>query len=619
MENPFPTELPPSDPSAATANAESTPETPQGASPRTLSEAEQAPSPQSAASSDSELSYAGTHLSGKEESAYDEAAHPEAASGVPNSQDPATDESKHLSAEQQDAEPEEGTLEHYARRASHGRLNPEEESEAARLLREALSGGRAEVARAVAVTPQLPWVVTVQATAAVWPDIKPTFRAQFLAGLARTAGEAAARVRLSLARGLFKVDPAASLKLILLTLKVLRNKETCLLEGKGASILANVLIGRGKAWVIQLPLADLKPAEGDLLVFATLHGAFHQPQAPLTQLSILKWAAAADRLSRMPQALEEMVLKGVSRWSGKWQASLRREVSPLPDSWVELLKSPSPNGKNREDISSRSRLPKETGADKGDSAEDEGQASNGSFHAQDSNHLENGGEAPERGENEDEDEEDLDADEEDESDSEESAAAPGRRQKQRPVYVSKTVPGSGNHHTQQQQSRRGGAQSFNLQDTLRQVEQYVAGLRNDLQAAHKQLRQREDDNRRHRRNDRPAPVANPADLSLEEAIRLNHQLESRNAELQVRIDELTLDSEARAASRGLVTDTPVQDANTELRTLLGFKLKEDFEDFQALEQEARDLVVQQHYRTVLRHVFEVLGGEGVRFEGNETQ
>jgi hypothetical protein len=187
------------------------------------------------------------------------------------------------------------------------------------------------------------------------------------------------------------------------------------------------------------------------------------------------------------------------------------------------------------------------------------------------------------------------------------------------VYVSKTVPSSGNHHTHQQQSRRGGPQPFNLQETLRQVEQHVAGLRNELQAAHKQLRQREDDNRRNRRNDRPAPVANPAELSLEEAIRLNHQLESRNAELQVRIDELTLDSEARAASRGLVTDTPVQDTSTELRTLLGFKLKEDFEDFQALEQEARDLVVQQHYRTVLRHVFEVLDGEGVRFETNDRQ
>jgi hypothetical protein len=79
-----------------------------------------------------------------------------------------------------------------------------------------------------------------------------------------------------------------------------------------------------------------------------------------------------------------------------------------------------------------------------------------------------------------------------------------------------------------------------------------------------------------------------------------------------------LDSEARAASKGLVTDTPVEDSGKVLRTLLEFKLKEDFEDFQALEQEARDLVVQQHYRTLLRHVFEVLEGEGVRFEADRS-
>lgn len=602
MENPFPTELSPSDPSSAPAHAETAPEAAQASAPLPTGEADQPAASVAVLSHDS-------HSNSREEGRHHEQEH---ATREPVSESRPED---HAGLPENDPVP--GTLEDYAVRARKGRLNPEEEAEAARLLKEALLGGRTEVARAVTATPQLPWVVTVQATASVWPEIKPTFRAQFLAGLARTAGEAAARIRLSLARGLFKVDPAASQKLILLTLKVLRDKETGLLEGKGASILANVLIGRGKAWVLQLPLTELKPAEVDLLVFATLHGAFHQPQAPLTQLSILKWAAAADRLSKLPQALEQMVLKGVSRWSGKWQASLRREVAPLPDSWVDVLKSPAPSGRGRGDAPSRQPLPTGTApeAEDLDSTESEANATGAPSHSQDSGHSEN--DADDR--DQDEDEDDQDEEDADESDSGESANASSRRQKQRPVYVSKTVPGPGNNHSQQQPSRRGAPQPFNLQDTLRQVEQHVAGLRNELQAAHKQLRQREDDNRRHRRNERPAPVANPADLNLEEAIRLNHQLESRNAELQSRISELTLDSEARAASRGLVTDTPVQDPNIELRTLLGFKLKEDFEDFQALEQEARDLVVQQHYRTVLRHVFEVLDGEGVRFESCEAR
>jgi hypothetical protein len=78
-----------------------------------------------------------------------------------------------------------------------------------------------------------------------------------------------------------------------------------------------------------------------------------------------------------------------------------------------------------------------------------------------------------------------------------------------------------------------------------------------------------------------------------------------------RFDELTIDSEQRAASGGLTTDTPVSDPAAQLRTLLSFKLKDDYEDFLALQQEARDLVVQQHYRSVLQHVFDVLTAEGI--------
>ena len=95
---------------------------------------------------------------------------------------------------------------------------------------------------------------------------------------------------------------------------------------------------------------------------------------------------------------------------------------------------------------------------------------------------------------------------------------------------------------------------------------------------------------------------------------MNQQLELRNAELKTRIDELTLDSEERATSRGLITDTEPPDPNTQLQTLLGWKLKDDYEDFLALQQEARDLVVQQHYKTLLGHVFEVLQAEGIQFQ-----
>lgn len=547
-------------------------------------------------------------------------------SGTPTDLDASLVDREAPEQEPTDAEPtherespfEEGSLSDFAARAQKRRLSPEEETEATSVLKESLLGGRTEVAKAVTATPFLPWVVSVQATAGAWPDMKPSFRAQFLAGLARTEGEQAARVRLSLARGLFKVDQAASLKLILLTLKLLRNKQTGLLEGKGPSLFSNVLIGRGKAWALQLPLQDLKPAEADLLVFAALHGAFHAPQAPVAQLGILRWAASEERLIRLPEALDALILKGISRWSAKWQSALRNEIAPLPESWLENLKTPGAK-KNHPKTSS----PDEEG-ELDEKPEDDEDLKQGSLKegakqsADESEHEESGdgsGERPDTEIVEDEDTEDESDDEDQEGDEDsELKDAPSRPQKHRPVYVSKTVPHNGNTSQQGAGGRRGGSHSappFNLQDTLRQIDNHVANLRSELQAAQKQLRQREADPRRSRKPEKAGPVGIPGDQSSEELLRLNQQLEARNAELKSRIDELTIDSEQRAASSGLTTDTPVSDPAAQLRTLLSFKLKDDYEDFLALQQEARDLVVQQHYRSVLQHVFDVLTAEGI--------
>ena len=69
------------------------------------------------------------------------------------------------------------------------------------------------------------------------------------------------------------------------------------LTPKNAQIFANVLIGRAKPWIAQIPLNDLKPAEADLLVHCALVSAFSVPHAPVTQLGVIKWAAEAGRLN----------------------------------------------------------------------------------------------------------------------------------------------------------------------------------------------------------------------------------------------------------------------------------------------------------------------------------
>ncbi|MEI6713367.1 MAG: hypothetical protein WCO60_06415 [Verrucomicrobiota bacterium] len=508
--------------------------------------------------------------------------------------------------------PEPGSIEDFAARARKSRLPVEDEALAATRLKEILLGGRSDVARAIAVIPDLPWIITVQGTASAWPDMKPSFRSQLLAGLARAQGESAPRTRLSLARGLYKVDNAAGLKLILLTLKVLRDKETGLLSGKGAPLFANVLIGRGKAWILQIPVTELKPVEADLLVHSALHGAFHAPQAPITQLSILRWAGALGKLSNLSQALDQLISRGISRWSGKWQNALRKEVTNFPESWLEVLK-PVPS---QEEAPASSEQPSHSEESEEKSGEKDEPGEN------DDESSESHPQHPKNPDSDQEDDEDEDDDDDEEDEDEESSEEKRPARNQRPVYVSKTIPQQNGHRDRerdrdsnqnQQSARRGGvSQNFNLQDTLRQIEQYTNGLKSELQAAQRQLRSKDDD-RRNRRFERNTGPIVPGDPSSEELARLNLQLEARNAELVSRIQELTADAEDRAASQGLTTDGPAPDENTQLRSLLAFKLKEDFEDFKALEEAAKDMVVQQHYRSVLQHVFEVIQQEGVVF------
>ena len=494
-----------------------------------------------------------------------------------------------------------------ANQALKGRLSPADEERTAALLKAALLEGRKGVEKAVEQLPKLPWVIGVNGVTAAWPDMKTTIRARLIGGLAKIDSDAARRVRLSLARGLFKQDIPAAMKLATGVAKEMRDKETGAVQPKNAQIFANVLIGRAKPWIGQVALADLKPADADLLVHCALLSVFSMPHAPATQLGVIKWAVAAERLGKIQPCVLEAIIKGVSRWSGKWQGALRKEVTPLPEEILAALKTPAPEApaqqqQPREKARREDRQAKggEETAVEDEEAEDREEAVD-----EEAAREPKGEEDEDRDEEEDEDEEvDREEDEEEEAAAErgESGSRRQQQQKQRPVYESKTVP--------QPQGRRqqGG---FNLSETLRQIESHVASLRSELNSTQNKLRQREDELRKPRRQqDRQPTTIVPGEPSLEELARLNRQLETRNAELVEHLQELKSDSEDRAASLA-VPDAAVS-PDAPLRTLLAFKLQEDFEDFIALEKEAPDIVVQQHYRTVLRHVFEVLRAEGVK-------
>jgi hypothetical protein len=422
--------------------------------------------------------------------------------------------------------------------------------------------------------------------------MKATSRTQLLKALGDEDSDQVRRMRLSLARGLFKVDVPAALKVAVGAARDLRDKETGALSNKHAQIFSNVFIGKAKPWVSQLPLADVKPADADILVQCAVSAAFGLPHPPVTQLGVLKWAAEAARLAKVPASSVEIITKAVSRWSAKWQGVLRKEVAELPEEIAAALR------------------PETTSDAPGEQPQTSGEAGNSS----DSNTAPAAGieDEPAAGE------ENATGD-----------APPAEPRRERPVYEPRpqkpqpAAEATRDREPRERDSRKerpvyqprnGGiaAQGFNLSETLRQIEAHVQSLRSELNTAQTKLRQREEDPRRSRRgSERSAAPIVEGEPTNEELARLNQQLEARNAELQVRIDELLADSEDRAVSTGAMAGEPVEDTGHQLRTLLALKLQEDYEDFLALEQEAPDFVVQQHYKSLLKDVFKVLLSEGV--------
>jgi hypothetical protein len=460
----------------------------------------------------------------------------------------------------------------------------------AALLKEALLGGRAGVARAIVALPKVPWIVGVRAVEAIWGDLSTGFRTQLLSGLAKDESDASHRIRLSLARALFKLDVSVALKMASAVARELCASETGALTSRQAQIFANVFIGRGKPWLAQISLAELKPADGDALVHCAVLAVFALPHPPVTQLGVLKWAREQERLGKLETPAMEAIKKGVTRWSAKWQGALRREVSDLPEEIVAVLKpaADAARAPRRDAVAGETG---ETGEDaKSETAEGEEPPSA------------SGLEDEEDEDDEDDDDEDEDDDEEDdeEEDDEDEAEARAGARKPRPVYEPRPQKPAAERPVYTPRNAGGVPKNFNLNEALRHIDGYVQALRSELSAAQGKLRSRDD-----RRPEKSGAII-PGEPTLEELARLNQQLEARNNELQARINEMAQHSEDVAVSTGALTGQPVEDTVAQLRTLLALKLQEDFADFLALEKESNDLVVQQHYRSLLRHVFDVL-------------
>jgi hypothetical protein len=524
-----------------------------------------------------------------------------------------------------DPEAIRGELAAISEESTKGRLAPRDEDRATAHLRSCIAAG--DTAPALSAMPKLPWILGVRAIEQAWPTLSPEGRTALLASLTELPGEYAVRLRLSVARSLLRIEPAIGMELAGAVCQTMWDGEKGALSAEHSKLVGNVFIGRGKPWVLQLPLGNLGPAEADAVASCVVYSAFNVNNPPITQLSILRYAG--DRLGGLHANLLGLVAKNINRWGGRWQTALRKEIPNLPEPLAVALKpaeqprKPEPAPAQRREAAPE-RPPVEEEAEiplppeleeklklaleSGDSdavatvnleANAWRSAQRHTVAANRDEDAEEGGDSsrgPRRGNRRDRERERERPRDRNDNRSDSRSDNRNEGKKERPAYVSR-----------EQEAK--GTPIFNLGQSLRQIENYVQQLRNDLSTA--QTRLRKNDTGRKSSTDRVVLSVEESNLSPEELKRLVVQLEQRNNDLAGRVEELLADSEARALATAADNDITEQ-----YRTLIKLKLQEDYNDYLALEKNSPEYVVQQHYRALIRHVFAILRDEGIGLKGD---
>ena len=345
----------------------------------------------------------------------------------------------------------------------------------------------------------------------------------------------------------------------------------------------NSFLGKGKPWLLQLPLGDLKAGEADALVHCAIECFPFCP--PISQLSILRWAEGAGRLKKVSAADLETAAKGVTRWNAKLQRQLKAEIAELPAALEAVLKpealapepEPAPTEAKRPEARKAPRAP---APDKGGKPEA----------------------APEP--------------------AAEPAAPvqeliiPGRAER----LAKKAEEKLANKHPEperrkaertQERPERGerAARVFDVKEALRGVESYVASLKSELEQAKTQLSRQTQEGKRGGRTARSAEEKSP--VEVEALTRHNARLEATVAELRSQLEDLAGHHEAVAESRQLHTGEPLPEGEGQLKALLAIKLQESYETYEAMRLEPLDKVFRLDYRDLLGSVFETLVNAGV--------
>ena len=220
-----------------------------------------------------------------------------------------------------------------------GRLSPADEQKGAALFKELVMSGGKALSGALELLGDLPWFVPVNGALEAWPQLSPIKQRNFLAALRPLESDASRRMRLSIARGLHKLDASAALRLIVATLQSLRTENG--LEPKDRQIFFGVLIGKNKPWLLQLDLKSLKPSEAQLLALTAIECS--TGANPPSVIAVIEWAKPFQPLNTVPEPVQQELAKTFGKWSSRWQKQLAgQDLPPILSEFIQakLAKDP---------------------------------------------------------------------------------------------------------------------------------------------------------------------------------------------------------------------------------------------------------------------------------------
>ena len=475
-----------------------------------------------------------------------------------------------------------------------GRLNPRQEQEALQTVKGLMLTGPEGVASAVEGMVSLPWSVGVNAIMDSWPTLNDGIKKLLLSGITTDAFQTdnGKRFRLSLGRAFLRTDAPLGCKIIVAVAQEIMIGADPLPQQKHLQTFFHIMIGKGRPWVTNLTAESLEKNDLAALLFCSVAATFTRasflpPSPPFTQLQLLKWAAPSGQLELLPQPILDLILEAVRSWNGRWQASLKRECTPLPEVIAAIIPQilEEPAGIEPEidgELPLAINGPRRDRFDRRD--------------PRDSREIRNPRDGREV--------RDL-RDPRENRDS----RFPRRRDFDRPPVVEMPA-------------------EFSFPKSVEQIQLYVQKIESDLETVRASLQQKEaalqnalsrtanliaEESSAKPKKGRKTKKEEPADL--ESLKQHNDQLQDTVNELQKRIEEFTGEHEDIATSR----DAHSRDGKTvepadEFRNLVSIKLTPELEEYQALAKEPMTTALGEHCRNRWGDLFEELRKLGIELQ-----